>query len=67
MEPHHTWSTYHFTEDHLALYFRHFFRQSDVTLDVGVMEQFKSGGPFEPVSYLAFDVLFQNPFSRHIN
>ncbi|MPR34728.1 DUF2490 domain-containing protein [Salmonirosea aquatica] len=67
LDHHHTWSTYHFTEDRLALYFRHVFRQSDVTLDVGVMEQFKSGGHFEPVSYLAFDVLFQNPFSRHIN
>jgi len=63
----HTWSGYHFTEDRLALYFRHVFKKSDVTFDVGVMEQFKSGGHFEPVSYLAFDVLFQNPFSKHIH
>lgn len=65
LEHRHTWSSYHFTEDRLTLYFRHVFRKSDVTFDVGVMEQFKSGNFAKPVSYLAFDVLFQNPFSRH--
>lgn len=64
--PRHTWTPYHFTEDRLALYFRHVFKKSDVTFDVGIMEQFKSGGHFKPVSYLAFDVLFQNPFSKHL-
>ncbi len=63
--PRHTWSPYHFTEDRLALYFRHVFKKSATILDIGVMEQFKSGGHFKPVSYLAFDVLFQNPLSSH--
>lgn len=62
----HTWTPYHFTEDRLSLYFRHVFKKADVTLDVGVMEQFRSGSFPKPVSHLAFDVLFQNPFSKHL-
>ncbi|WP_221390283.1 DUF2490 domain-containing protein [Dyadobacter sp. NIV53] len=61
---HHNWSNYHFTEDRFSIYFRHVFK-SDVVLDLGLMEQFKAGGHFDPVSYLAFDVLFQNPFSKN--
>lgn len=61
----HTWTPYRFTEDRLALYFRHVFTKADVTLNVGVMEQFRSGDFLKPVSHLAFDVSFQNPFSRH--
>lgn len=62
---HHSWSAYHFTEDRFSLYFRHVFAKSDVILDLGVMEQFKAGRHFDPVSYLAFDLLFQNPFSKN--
>lgn len=62
---HHNWSTYHFTEDRFSMFFRHIFTKSDVILDLGVMEQFKAGGHFDPISYLSFDLLFQNPFTRH--
>lgn len=61
----HQWSNYHFTEDRFSVYFRHFFQEQDIVVDLGVMEQFKPGSHFEPVSYLAFDVLIQNPFSRN--
>lgn len=61
----HDWSSYHFTEDRFSLFFRHVFVKPDVILDLGVMEQFKAGGHFDPVSYLSFDLLFQNPFTRH--
>jgi hypothetical protein len=64
---HHTWSNYHFTEDRFIVYFRHLFKKPDVVLDLGLMEQFKSGGHMDPVSYVCFDVLFQNPFSKHFN
>jgi len=66
-DSHHTWSDYHFTEDRFTVYFRHIFKKSDVVLDLGLMEQFKSGGHMDPVSYVCFDVLFQNPFSKHFN
>ena len=61
----HNWSTYHFTEDRFSVYFRHVFAKQDVVLDLGVMEQFKTGGHFDAVSYVSFDVLFQNPFSKN--
>jgi len=61
----HNWSAYHFTEDRFSVFFRHVFAKSDVVLDLGLMEQFKAGGHFDPVSYLSFDLLFQNPFSKN--
>lgn len=64
-EPRHSWSSYHFTEDRLSLYFRHVFKEPDLILDLGLMEQFKSGDMTNPVSYLSVDVIFQNPFSRN--
>lgn len=64
---HHSWSNYHFTEDRFSIYFRHIFKKSDIIVDLGLMEQFKSGDFADPVSYLSFDVLFQNPFSKHFN
>lgn len=63
-DPRYSWTPYHFTEDRLSIYFRHVFKKADVTLDVGVMEQFRSGNLAKPVSHLGFDLLFQNPFSR---
>jgi len=61
----HSWSAYHFTEDRFSVFFRHVFTKSDVVLDLGVMEQFKAGGHFDPVSYVSFDLLIQNPFSKN--
>jgi hypothetical protein len=61
----HEWSNYQFTEDRLSVYFRHVFKEQDVILDLGVMEQFKTGSDFDAVSYVAFDLLIQNPFSRN--
>ncbi|MBC3541248.1 DUF2490 domain-containing protein [Rufibacter sediminis] len=57
-----TWSAYHFTEDRLSVYFRHVFPDSPVCLDLGIMEQFKPHG--HKTSYLAFDLLLQDPFSK---
>ncbi|HEV7379619.1 MAG TPA: DUF2490 domain-containing protein [Dyadobacter sp.] len=61
----HTWSNYQLTEDRLSVYFRHVFKDQDVILDLGVMEQFKTRSDFDAVSYVAFDLLIQNPFSKH--
>ena len=64
---HHTWSNYHFTEDRFTAYFRHVFQKADLIVDLGIMEQFKAGGHMDPVSYACFDIIFQNPFSKHFN
>ncbi len=58
-----TWSTYHFTEDRLSLYFRHVFAHSPLIVDLGLMEQFKPHG--HKTSYLAFDLQLQDPFGKH--
>ncbi|WP_207435593.1 DUF2490 domain-containing protein [Sabulibacter ruber] len=58
-----TWSAYHFTEDRLSLYFRHVFAHSPLSVDLGLMEQFKPHG--HKTSYLAFDVQLQDPFGKH--
>lgn len=61
----HSWSDYHFTEDRLSVYFRHFFAKQDLLVDLGVMEQFKKGSHFSAVSYVSLDLILQNPFSRN--
>jgi hypothetical protein len=63
-EHHHTWSSYHFTEDRLHIYFKHIFKKPRVAVNVGVMEQFKTNHHLTATSYFAFDIQFQNPFSR---
>jgi len=61
------WSSYHFTEDRFTNYFRHTFSKPAVVVDLGVMHQFlkeKTGGHLHYTAYLAFDILFQNPFGK---
>lgn len=56
------WSAYHFSEDRLSMYFRHVFADAPVIVDLGLMEQFKQDG--HTTSYLAFDVILQDPFGH---
>jgi len=61
------WSSYHFTEDRLTNYFRHSFSKPAIVVDLGVMHQFYKQNPtthLHYTAYLAFDVLFQNPFGK---
>lgn len=61
---HHDWSPYHFTEDRLHVYFKHVFSKPNMAVNIGIMEQFKTGSHLSATSYLAFDIQFQNPFSH---
>ncbi|MBS1952422.1 MAG: hypothetical protein OJF59_002040 [Cytophagales bacterium] len=58
------WGQLTFTEDRLSTYFRHAFKKPDMLFDAGVMHQvwFVNGVHYIP--YLAFDIIFQNPFGR---
>ena len=61
------WSKYHFTEDRFSNYFRHTFSKPSVVVDLGIMHQFwkeKTGSHLHYTAYLAFDILFQNPFGK---
>lgn len=59
LENHHPhWTSYAFTEDRFATFFRHVFKQPSIVTDLGVMHQVRADGKY--IAHLSFDVIFQN-------
>lgn len=61
---HSHWSHYKMTEDRFTTYFKHIFSKPEVILNVGIMHQIKTDHQY--IAHLAFDVIWQNPFSKKI-
>lgn len=55
------WTSYAFTEDRIATYFRHDFKRL-VSADVGIMHQLKADGDY--VVHVAFDVILKLPLNQ---
>ncbi len=60
------WSSLEFTEDRLSTFFRHAFKKPALFLDIGLMHQLwkDKEKKLQYTTYLSFDLLFQNPFSK---
>ena len=52
------WTSYAFTEDRIATYFRHSFKRL-VSADIGVMQQIKADGDY--IVHVAFDLILKLP------
>jgi hypothetical protein len=59
-----SWTPVSFTEDRFSTYIRHAFKKPEVLLDVGLMHQVWEENGLHYTTYLAIDLLFQNPFSK---